>query len=200
MTDMPRLTDSVALAQHSRSARTADLFLHRAAVDEVEDRLSLVNKSFTDPAVVTPFPQPWRDALPGARIVPDDDTLALQPGAHDLVVHAMALHWANDPVGQMIQCRRALRPDGLFIALCLGGRTLEQLRACLPEAEIAETGGLSPRVAPMAEIRDLGGLLQRSGFALPVADTVKLTATYASPLDLMRDLRAMGEASALSGR
>ncbi len=112
----------------------------------------------------------------------------------------MALQWADDPVGQLVQARRALRPDGLFLAVFPGGQTLSELRAALAEAETALRGGLSPRVAPMGELRDLGGLLQRSGFALPVADTAPLTVTYRSALHLMRDLRAMGETNALAAR
>lgn len=167
---------------------------------DVQERLAEVNRTFTRPAVVTPFPDVWRRALPAARTVPDDDALALEPGAHDLVLHALALHWANDPVGQMIQCRRALAPDGLFLGYLFGGQTLAGLRACLAEAETGATGGLSPRVLPMAEIRDAGGLLQRAGFALPVADALTLRVAYRDALHLMRDLRAMGEGNALAAR
>jgi SAM-dependent methyltransferase len=149
---------------------------------------------------VTGFPQVWSEFFPDARIVADDDVLTLEPGVHDLVIHGLALHWASDPVGQLIQCRRALRPDGLCLVVMFGGLTLNLLRATLAEAESKVTGGLSPRVLPMAEIRDLGGLLQRAGFALPVADSLPLTVTYPDPLALMRDLRAMGEGNALSGR
>lgn len=138
--------------------------------------------------------------MPTARIVADDDVLDLEAGSHDLVIHALCLHWANDPVGQLVQCRRALRPDGLFLAVLFGGQTLAGLRACLAEAEAALAGGLSPRVLPMAEIRDLGGLLQRAGFALPVADSVTHTVTYADSFALMRDLRAMAEGNALAAR
>jgi SAM-dependent methyltransferase len=120
--------------------------------------------------------------------------------AHDLVIHAMGLHWANDPVGQLVQCRRALRPDGLLIALMFGGQTLSELRAALAQAESQVTGGLSPRVLPMGEIRDLGGLLQRAGLALPVADSITQTALYRDMFHLMRDLRGFGEASALAAR
>ncbi len=126
------------------------------------------------------------------RALSDAPILDLAPGAQDLVVHALALHWANDPVGQLVQCRRALRPDGLFLGALFGGETLRELRAALAEAEVAETGGLSPRVAPMGEIRDLGGLLQRAGFALPVADVRRFDVSYADALALMRDLRGDG--------
>ncbi|MFC4669062.1 methyltransferase domain-containing protein [Seohaeicola nanhaiensis] len=200
MTTPPALFDRPALTTRRARARPEALFLHEAARDEVQDRLSMVNRSFTSPAVVTPFPAIWDDALPGAALVPDGDVLDLQPASHDLVVHAMCLHWANDPVGQIIQCRRALRPDGLFLAVLLGGQTLHQLRAALGEAESRLTGGLSPRVAPMAEIRDLGALLQRAGLALPVADSVPLTASYRDLTHLMHDLRAMAETNVLAAR
>jgi hypothetical protein len=116
------------------------------------------------------------------------------------VIHALALHWADDPVGQVVQAARALRSDGLFIATLFGGQTLAPLRAALAEAEAEATGGLSPRVLPMAEIRDAGAILQRAGLALPVADMVPFDLDYPSPLALMRDLRAMGEGNALAGR
>ncbi|MBI6629341.1 SAM-dependent methyltransferase [Pontibaca sp. S1109L] len=194
------LIDRDALLAHRRRADTADLFLHRAAMDDVQDRLAMVNREFTAPAVVTPFPDFWRDAFPAAVCVADSDTIELQPGAHDLVIHAMGLHWANDPVGQLIQCRRALREDGFFLSIAPGGQTLAQLRAVLGQAETEITGGLSPRIAPMGEIRELGALLQRAGFALPVADSIDLTASYRDIYHLMHDLRAMGETNALSHR
>lgn len=197
----PALTDRACLERNRARVRPGRaLDLHVAARREIEERLSAVNKAFRDAAIVTPFPDVWRPGFPDARIVPDADLLDLEPGAHDLVVHAMALHWADDPVGQLVQCRRALRPDGLFLGVCPGGRTLHELRAVLAEAETAIRGGLSPRVAPMSEIRDLGALLQRAGFALPVADATKTTVTYASARALMRDLRAMGEGNALAER
>ncbi|MEX0368843.1 MAG: methyltransferase domain-containing protein [Ruegeria sp.] len=198
--DIPALFDRTTLAARRARAQDEALFLHRAAEDEVQDRLSMVKRGFTAPAVVTPFPQVWDGILPGATIVADDEVLALEPGAHDLVVHAMALHWANDPVGQLIQCRRALKSDGLLLAVCLGGETLHELRAVLGQAEVEVTGGLSPRVAPMGEIRDLGALLQRAGLALPVADNVALTAEYRDLIHLMLDLRAMAETNVLSSR
>jgi len=199
----PDLTDRNALSTNRRRALSLTepaVFLHEEAASEVNERLKLVNRTFKSPAVVTGWPTLWRHVLPNAKIVEDAETLDLQPGAHDLVVHAMSLHWANDPVGQMIQARRALQPDGLFLAALFGGQTLAELRAVLAEAEASVTGGLSPRIAPMAEIRDLGGLLQRAGFALPVADSLNHTVTYADIFRLMRDLRAMGEASALAQR
>ncbi len=199
----PELTDRAKLRLNRRRARrggSGGMFLQEEAATELSERQGLVNRAFTAQAVITPFPEIWAQRLPNARIVSDEETLDLETGAHDLVIHALCLHWSNDPVGQLIQCRRALRPDGLFLGALFGGQTLVELRAAVAEAEAEVSGGLSPRVAPMAEIRDAGGLLQRAGFALPVADSVTQTVTYADPLALMRDLRAMGEANALAGR
>lgn len=199
----PMLTDRAALERNRRRARAMAepaLFLHEAAALELEERLAMVNRRFTAPALVAGLPEPWQAVLPGARMVTDSETLALEPGAHDLVVHALGLHWAEDPVGQLIQARRALRPDGLFLGFTFGGQTLHELRAALAAAEAEVTGGLSPRVLPMGELRDLGALLQRAGFALPVADVAVQRVSYLSAFHLMRDLRAMGEANALAGR
>ena len=200
MSDTPLLTDRAALALHRARANPDALFLHEEALADVQDRLTMVNKTFQSIAIVTPFAQVWETGFPAAKIIPDDDVLDLTEDTHDLVIHAVALHWANDPVGQLIQCRRALKPDGLLLVVALGGQTLNELRAALGQAEVEITGGLSPRVAPMGEIRDLGALLQRAGLALPVADSAVLTTTYASALHLMKDLRAMGEANALNTR
>lgn len=198
--DPPAPFDRHALSLRRRRARADALFLHNAALDEVQDRLSMVNRSFRSPAIVTPFPGIWRDVFPHARIVADDDMLDLPVAGHDLVIHTMALHWANDPVGQIIQCRRALCPDGLFLGVCLGGQTLHELRSVLGEAEVAISGGLSPRVAPMGDIREMGALLQRAGLALAVADVMPLRAEYRDLTHLMHDLRAMGETNAMASR
>ena len=200
---MNTLTDRAALIRNRRRAnRTGQpaLFLHEAARDEIKDRLELVNKTFSDIAVVSGFPEFWQNTFPEARCVSDDATLELSHQAHDLVIHTMCLHWADDPVGQMIQVRRALQADGLFLAVMFGGETLHELRDALAQAESDLFGGLSPRVAPMAEIRDLGALLQRAGFALPVADSLPMKVSYTSLHHLMHDLRAMGENNALASR
>jgi SAM-dependent methyltransferase len=200
MTMPPPLVDRSALQRHRARAQPDHLFLHEIIADELQERLIEVNRAFRSMAIVTGFPDFWRARYPQAVIVPDDDTLALTPGAHDLVLHVMGLHWANDPVGQLVQCRHALQPDGLLLAACLGGQTLHELRTALAEAETAVAGGLSPRVAPMGEIRDLGALLQRAGLALPVADGTKRTVSYANMFHLMHDLRKMGETNALTRR
>ncbi len=113
------------------------------------------------------------------------------------MVSSLALHWANDLVGALIQIRQALKPDGLFIGAILGGATLTELRAALTDAELELRGGAGPRVSPFADAFDAAGLLQRAGFALPVADVDRVTVRYDHALALMADLRAMGETSVL---
>lgn len=199
----PRLTDRAALTAHRTRARRdsgAEAFLHAEALLEVQERLAEVNRSFTNPAIVTGFPEFWDDALPNATLVGDDELLDLTPGAHDLVIHALALHWADDPVGQLVQARRALGEDGLLVAVTFAGDTLHELRASFAEAETRLRGGLSPRVAPMGDLRDLGALLQRARLSMPVADLSPRHVEYDSPLHLMRELRAMGETNALAQR
>ncbi|TRW99237.1 methyltransferase domain-containing protein [Paracoccus sp. M683] len=201
--DRPALTDRTALARNRDRANRAGMadFLHRIAVDEVKDRVGEVNRTFRDMAIVTGHPQLWQQAFPQAAIIADTPALDLPPpGSLDLVIHAMALHWADDPVGQIIQCARALRPDGLFIAVCPGNQTLSEARQALAEAEAEVAGGLSPRILPMGEVRDMGALLARAGLALPVADLVSQRASYRDLIHLGHDLRAMGEGNAMASR
>ena len=198
MTNPPLLTDRPTLLRNR--GRASEFFLQQTVADEIQERLIEVNRSFTDKAVVTGFEPFWRGQFPDATIAQDLDILDLPANSFDLVIHAMSLHWANDPIGQMVQCRHALRPDGLFFGVFFGGQTLHELRTVLAEAESRVTGGLSPRIAPMGEIRDLGSLLQRAGFALPVADSIPLNVSYPDPFALMRELRAMGEGNALNSR
>jgi SAM-dependent methyltransferase len=130
----------------------------------------------------------------------DDETLPFGDGTLDLVVSALALHAVNDLPGVLIQIRRALKPDGLFVAALLGGDTLTELRQSFAAAESDIEGGVSPRIAPFADLRELGALLQRAGFALPVTDVDRLTVRYDSVFGLMRDLRRMGATNALLAR
>jgi SAM-dependent methyltransferase len=136
----------------------------------------------------------------GPRLVADEERLPFAFASLDLVVSTLALHWTNDVVGALIQIRRALKPDGLFIGSLLGGATLTELRQSLLAAEAELTGGAGPRVSPFADAYDAAGLLQRSGFALPVADVDRVTVRYAHPIKLLADLRAMGETSVLAER
>jgi len=136
----------------------------------------------------------------GSKVVADEELLPFGPDAFDLVLSSFVLHWVNDLPGALAQIRYALKPDGLFLAAMPGGRTLLELREALMAAELEHTGGAGARVSPFVDVRDAGALLQRAGFALPVVDLDTLTVTYAHPLELVRELRAMGEASALAGR
>jgi SAM-dependent methyltransferase len=135
---------------------------------------------------------------PGPRLVADEERLPFAQGSLDLVVSALSLHWTNDLVGALIQIRRALKPDGLFLGALLGGSTLTELRQALTAAELELLGGAGPRVSPFADAYDGAGLLQRAGFALPVADVDRLMVRYASALALLADLRAMGETNVLA--
>lgn len=136
----------------------------------------------------------------GARIVADEERLPFGDATIDLLVSTLSLHWTNDLVGALIQVRRALKPDGLFVGALFGGATLTELRQALLAAEDEITGGAFPRVSPFADTVDAAGLLQRAGFALPVADKDRVKVRYAHPIALLRDLRAMGETSVLIDR
>ena len=136
----------------------------------------------------------------GVRAVIDDERLPFAPESLDLFVSTLALHWTNDLVGALVQVRRALRPDGLFIGSLFGGATLTELRQSLMIAEDEVHGGAGPRVSPFADGFDGGALLQRAGFKLPVSDMDRITVRYDNPLRLMADLRAMGETNVLAQR
>jgi SAM-dependent methyltransferase len=136
----------------------------------------------------------------GLRVVADEEALPLRDASVDLIVSGLALQFVNDLPGTLVQVRRALRPDGLFIAALAGGDTLTELRQAFTAAEVEIEGGVSPRVAPSVDVRELGSLLQRAGFALPVTDVDRITARYGSAFALMHDLRRMGARNALVER
>ncbi len=145
------------------------------------------------------------DVMPDATsgeifVAADEEALPFGDATLDLVVSALALQFVNDLPGVLVQIRRALKPDGLFLAALLGGETLTELRQSFAEAESDIEGGVSPRVAPFADLRDLGALLQRAGFALPVTDVDRVTVRYDSVFGLMHDLRRMGATNALLAR
>jgi NADH dehydrogenase [ubiquinone] 1 alpha subcomplex assembly factor 5 len=133
----------------------------------------------------------------GTPVAGEAEFLPFAPGSFDLIVASLALHWTNDLPGALIQLRQALRPDGLFLASLPILGTLDTLRTALTETEAALTGGASPRISPFAELRDCAGLLQRAGFALPVADAEDIELLYAHPMSLLQDLRAAGETNAV---
>ena len=201
MNNPKMLVDRAALKMNrNRAVDSGGYFLHELAISEVKDRLSNINKDFQSIAIVTGLSTIWRKAFPSAIVIEDNENLNLKRGKYDLVIHGMALHWANDPVGQLIQLRLALKGDGLMIAVCLGGTTLNELRDVLIEAETTLSGGIHPRFMPLAEIRDLGSLMQRAGFALPVADSSITECLYKDFYALLHDLRAMAETNVLINR
>lgn len=134
------------------------------------------------------------------RVVADEERLPFGDATLDLIVSTLSLHWTNDLVGALIQIRRALRPDGLFVGAIFGGATLTELRQCLLAAESELSDGAAMRVSPFADAIDAAGLLQRAGFALPVADVDRVKVRYSHPIKLLQDLRAMGETSVLLDR
>ena len=136
----------------------------------------------------------------GPSFVADEELLPIKSQSLDAILSNLSLHWVNDLPGALAQIRDALKPDGLFIASMFGAGTLSELRTCLMEAELAESGGVSPRVSPFAGLRDAASLLQRAGFALPVADSDTLTVTYPDLFRLLADLRGMGETNLLLDR
>ncbi|MEQ9345560.1 MAG: methyltransferase domain-containing protein [Thalassospira sp.] len=133
-------------------------------------------------------------------IVADEEFLPFAEGSLDLIISNLSLHWVNDLPGMLLQARRALKSDGLFLASMLGGETLKDLREALMTAEAEEEGGVSPRVSPFVDVKDAGALLQRSGFALPVVDADDLLIDYPDALKLMRDLSGMGESNLVAKR
>jgi SAM-dependent methyltransferase len=137
---------------------------------------------------------------PRPALAADEEWLPFAPGSFDLILSALSLHWVNDLPGALVQLRRALVPDGLFLAVLPGPATLAPLRTAFLAAEAATAGGASPRVAPLADLRDAASLLQRAGFALPVADTETVTVSYPDPFVLFAELRALGETNALAAR
>jgi SAM-dependent methyltransferase len=177
--------------------RRFDLAVDLGAPGEVVGRRleNLVGAIVTVDALAAPNVS---GALP--KIVADMEALPFRDGSLDLVVSALALQFVNDLPGTLVQIRRALKPDGLFLAALVGGQSLAELREAFAAAETEIEGGVSPRVAPFADLRELGALLQRAGFALPVTDSDRIIVRYASPLVLMHDLRRMGATNALVER
>ncbi|MFT5485918.1 MAG: NADH dehydrogenase [ubiquinone] 1 alpha subcomplex assembly factor 5 [Paracoccaceae bacterium] len=222
MTDDIILFERKTVRRHrDRAAATfADHdFLHREIADQLADRLRDVKRDFTaaldiggghgttalDPKPDTLVTADLSDRLlarmpGGLSVSADEEFLPFADGAFDLIASTLSLHWVNDLPGALIQIRRALKPDGLFLAAMLGGDTLVELRRAFLEAEAETTGGTSPHTSPVADVADAGALLQRAGFALPVIDTDTITVTYSDMFALMRELRGMGEANAVAAR
>jgi SAM-dependent methyltransferase len=222
MSMIPDVFDRALLRRRRRRARAlgAATFLLDRTAEDLDERLSAVTRRFeravdlgtptdavrralaSNPAVGTLISagREMTAGAAGAQVIADEEALPFAAGALDLVVSALALQSVNDLPGVLVQIRRALKPDGLFVAALFGGATLAELRQSFADAEAEIEGGVSPRVFPFADVREMGGLLQRAGFALPVTDVDRLTVRYASPFALMQDLRRMGATNVLRER
>jgi len=168
-------------------------FLFQEVAERVSDRLLDMARTF-------PMALDLGCHGSGLALAADEEFLPFAPQSFDLVISNLSLHWVNDLPGALLQIRHCLKEDGLFVGAMLGGETLWELRQCLMEAEMEETGGARPRVSPFADLRDLGGLLQRAGFSLPVVDSDEITVTYGDVMRLFADLRGMGEGNAVMAR
>jgi len=219
MTANPTIFDRDLLRARQRRAAAlgpATFLLDRVA-EEMADRLAVVLRTFERAADLDTPSDTLRAALlasgkvpsferasivsqTGLEVMVDQQAQPFADGSLDLVVSGLALQFVNDLPGALIQVRRALKPDGLLLAAMIGGDSLSELREAFGQAESEVEGGLSPRVLPFADIRELGALMQRAGFALPVVDSDRVTVRYKSPITLMRDLRAMGATNILVER
>lgn len=177
-------------------------FLRCEVADRLQDRVQDVNRPFENILDVGGDMMRFTGRGIGDANTVDisDEPLNVPQGHYGLIISNLVMHWVNDLPGLLIQLNRALKPDGLLLASMLGGETLQELRHSLLSAEVEITGGANARVAPFADVKNLGSLLQRAGLALPVTDTDTITVTYDHPLKLMQELRGMGEANALKSR
>ncbi|MGD9543046.1 MAG: methyltransferase domain-containing protein [Methylocystis sp.] len=211
----PKIFDRALLRRRLRRAWSKDApdFLMARAADDLLDRLLTVKRAFpraldlgspsahfAQAVVASGRAPPVRASGFAGDVIIDEEAAPFAPGAFDLIVSGMALQWVNDLPGALVQARRMLFPDGLFVACLAGGASLVELRAAFAQAEEEIAGGASPRVSPFVDVRDIGALLQRTGFALPVADVDSFTLRYDSMFALMDDLRAMGAANILAKR
>jgi len=203
MASSPQVFDRMLLRRRRQRARALGpvTFLLDRVASDLAERLDAVLREF--PVAVdlgTPTDAVRRALADKKSVVADEEALPFRDASLDLVVSALALQFVNDLPGTLIQVRRALKPDGLLLAALTGGDTLAELRQAFAEAEAEVEGGASPHVAPFADVREIGALLQRAGFALPVTDVDRLAVRYASPFALMADLRRMGATNALLER
>jgi hypothetical protein len=217
---VPRIFDRALIARRRRrglAVGTVPGFLAKVAADDIALRLSAITRPFAEVMVLGAAGSPLPDLMatrpgtarviacdeveaPGIDRVFDHESPALAPASADCILWPLGLERVNDVPGCLAWLARALRPDGLFMAVLMAGSSLSELREAWMRGEAEMRGGASPRIAPFADVRDLGGLLQRAGLALPVADLDRLTVRYASSLELMRDLKAMGLANGLTER
>jgi SAM-dependent methyltransferase len=208
MSTGPTIFDRALLRTRQRRARAlgAETFLLDRVATELAERLAAVLRTFERAADIGTPADALQRALTGKVEsidhieIGDDEVIRVPDASINLAVSALALQFVNDLPGVLVQLRRALKPDGLLLAAMIGGDSLTELRQAFAQAESEIEGGLSPRVAPFADLRDLGGLLQRAGFALPVIDSERITVRYATVFNLMHDLRRMGATNVLAER
>ena len=211
----PRIFDPAAgLARRRRAALLGgDVFLAQEAAEQIAARIGAINRTFEHALdlesckavfpVLEPLAKHWLRTGPqsgAASLVADNEAMPFAPESFDLVVSVLSLHAVNDLPGVLAQIRHILKPDGLFIAALFGGETLRELRLSFAAAESENAGGASPRVAPFGDVRDLGGLLQRAKFTLPVADVERSIVRYRDLTRLFADLRHLGETNVLAAR
>ncbi|MBN9567149.1 MAG: methyltransferase domain-containing protein [Alphaproteobacteria bacterium] len=208
----PQIFDRKLYAERRKRAlaRNGDVFLAVEAAALMAERLSGIKRTFETALALNIRPEcfealrPHADKWIAAPNMPsltlDEEALPFAEGSFNLIVSILSLHAVNDLPGTLIQIRRALKPDGLFLAALFGGETLHELRAAFAAAEGETMGGVSPRVAPFADVRDMGSLLQRAGFALPVTDVERTIVRYRRFETLIEDLRALGETNMLIER
>lgn len=194
--------DRPLVRQRSQACQGDANYLFQEGALALAERLADINRSFNQvlafgPGLSEDFFKTRPERLAQGQ---DEELLDFPENSFDLVISNLTLHWVNDLPGTLVQIRRALKPDGLFLAVMFGGETLAELKQSFLLAETEVKGGASPRVSPFVEIKDGGHLLQRAGFAMPVTDLDKLTVSYDHPFQLMRELRAMGENNALHQR
>jgi NADH dehydrogenase [ubiquinone] 1 alpha subcomplex assembly factor 5 len=222
MTQDHRIFDRKRVRTHrDRAANTIEThdFLLREMADRLADRLLDIRKTFPralelgahngvlaeyipkhagiETLVQTDLSHAMVMQAKGQRVVADEEYLPFAANSFDLVMSVGSLHWVNDVPGTLIQIQRILKPGGLFLCMLSGGETLKELRHGFEKAEIKITGGISPRISPFIDVKDAGSLLQRAGFCEPVSDSEIVNVAYETPLQLLHDLRAMGETSAL---
>ena len=209
MTTPPRLFDDVQIARNLARRQSRDNFVRDLVLDDLADRLGAYKRDFTRAVLIGPdaetLPQTLFTAngpvtMQQVEAFSGAEFPALPEGEQDLVISLLHLQAVNDVPGHLARLRRVLKPDGLLLAAFLGGETLTELREALLTADLQVTGGASARVAPMAQVRDAGALLQRAGFALPVADVETHRVRYATPFALMAELKALGASNPLADR
>ncbi|MDR3448259.1 MAG: methyltransferase domain-containing protein [Alphaproteobacteria bacterium] len=198
----PLIFDRDAVRRHLARALprfTEHDALFRDSAEQMQERIADVKRTFTARLDLSPFPF-LQNATTGGGVFLDEELLPFDPQSFDLIASNLGLHWANDVPGALKQIHNTLKPEGLFIATLIGEQSLRELRACLIDAELSVSGGISPRLSPTIDLLTASQLMQRAGFSLPVVDKETVTLLYSDMFALMRDLRGMGQTNAHTQR